>query len=411
MSPNVPRGIHSPRLHVIMYGLLLVATPFVLLQSFLVEKISEISGTIVNIGTADLPVLPLVAAVALAVMLICCRRKLTWLRLIACVLVLLMNALAQQITDYYFDHNFYDLQQNWHYLAYALFAYMVYRDLTPRGVPPARIILITYATALTLSTFDEIFQMHMSSRVFDVSDIAKDVWGTLMGILFIYLITNSFESLKEQWRILRHRRVYNYLTHPPSLLVLITAFGAMFVIFASLLTDYEYCHWAVLLTIGGLFVFFVILHLSQRMAFRAIFITMAIGVIGLQGYAYVAHRDDGITFWADGLTVYNGIPILFFDVMIFADGGFRLVDKKHYFNNRDQEFFKRQPADILLISSGSQGNGGHGFPKEEPVQFIYNQHWQQPTQVIILENEEACRLFNRLKKEGKRVLFILHNTC
>jgi len=105
------------------------------------------------------------------------------------------------------------------------------------------------------------------------------------------------------------------------------------------------------------------------------------------------------------------VPVPFFDIMIFSDGSFRPVDKKHYFNARDQRFFLRQEADIILIGSGAEGKGGQGFPEKDPVQFIFNNYRGRPTQVIILRTPDACREFNRMKREGKHVLFVLHNTC
>jgi VanZ family protein len=404
-------GIHSTRLHAIMYGMLLVATPFVLLQNFLVEKIAQISSSSFELGNTELPILPILTAVLVIVLLVRLRSYLTWTRVLAPVIVVLMNALSQQITDYYFDHNFYDLQQNWHYFAYGIFAYMVYRDLAPRKVPPAKIMLITYLVALSLSTFDEAFQMHMSSRVFDVSDIAKDLWGSLMGIVFLYLIVTEPGTLARQWKRVRHRRVQDYLKHPPSLLLLMFVFALLLLCYSSLLSEYEYFGYVVLLTVLSFTAFLFLLHLNQYRIFRFALISTFVCVALLQTYFFVKYRSDNIVYNRHGLTVYKGIPILFFDVMVFPDGTFRLVDKKHFFNFRDQNFFKKQRTDIIVISSGSRGEGGHGFPVKAPVQFIYNPYTQRGTQVIILENSQACELFNRLKDEGKNVLFVLHNTC
>lgn len=405
------RGVHSPRVHVIMYSMLLVATPFVLLQNFLVEKISELSGSSFELGNTELPILPILAAVLVIVLLAVLRSYLTWLRVLSAVIVVLMNSLSQQITDYYFDHNFYDLQQNWHYFAYGILAYMIYRDLAPRNIPPARIMLITYIAALCFSTFDEVFQMHISSRVFDVSDIAKDLWGSLMGIVFLNLIVTKPGTLARQWKRVRHRRLQDYLTHPPSLLVLMFTFALLLLCYSSLLSKYEYCGYVVLFTVVSFMAFFFLLHLSQYQRFKYALIVIFVCAVLLQTYFFAKYRSDNIVHNEYGLTVYKGIPILFFDAMIFPDGTFRLVDKKHYFNYRDQNFLKKQRTDIIIVSSGSEGKGGHGFPVKAPVQFIYNQYTQRGTQVIILENSQACELFNRLKDEGKNVLFVLHNTC
>ncbi len=404
-------GIHSTRLHAIMYGMLLVATPFVLLQNFLVEKIAEISSSSFELGNMELPISPILAAVLVIVLLVWLRSYLTWTRVLAAGIVVLMNALSQQITDYYFDHNFYDLQQNWHYFAYGIFAYMVYRDLAPRNVPPAKIMLITYLVALSLSAFDEVFQMHMSSRVFDVSDIAKDLWGSLMGIVFLYLIVTKPGTLARQWKRIRHRRLQDYLKNPPTLLVLMFAFAFLLLCYSSLLSEYEYFGYVILLTVVSFTAFLCLMHLSQYRIFKYALIAAFTCAVLLQAYFFVKYRSHNIVYNRHGLTVYKGIPILFFDAMIFPDGTFRLVDKKHYFNYRDQDFFKKQRTDIIVVSSGSRGEGGHGFPVKDPVQFVYNPYIQRGTQVIILKNSQACEMFNRLKDEGKNVLFILHNTC
>jgi hypothetical protein len=272
-------------------------------------------------------------------------------------------------------------------------------------------MLITYLVALGLSTFDEVFQMHLSSRVFDVSDIAKDLWGSLMGIIFLYLILTEPNTLARQWKRVRHRRVQEYLKHPPSLLLLMFVFALLLLCYSSLLSEYEYLGYVVLLTVLSFTAFFFVLHLSQYRIFKFALISTFVCVVLLQTYFFVKYRSDNIVYNRHGLTVYKGIPILFFDVMVFPNGSFRLVDKKHFFNLRDQNFFMKQRTDIIVISSGSRGEGGHGFPVKAPVQFIYNQYTQRGTQVIILKNSQACELFNRLKNEGKNVLFVLHNTC
>jgi VanZ family protein len=394
-----------------MYGMLLFATPFVLLQNFLVEAISKTSAMTVPIRDTQVPLLPIIGVVLLIGILITWRRELTRLRLLAGIAVLVMNFFAQQITDYYLDHKFYDLQQNWHYLAYALFAYFVYRDLKPRRLATARIMLITFFGALFLSTFDEIFQMQLSSRVFDISDIAKDLCGTFMGILWIYLATASPGTLRKEWKRIRHRRFKDYFDHPPSLIVLMFLFAVLFLCFSSLLTDASYWLTTVLLTVGGFAFIFFVLHISRFRWIQLAIVTILTIAVVIQLFFYVRYGSDHIIHNQYGLTVYKGIPIVFFDVMIFPDGSFRLVDKKHYFNIRDQKFFLSHKTDIIVIGSGSYGLGGSGFPKDEPVQFLYNESSRRGTQVVILKTPEACKLFNRLKEQNKSVLFVLHNTC
>ena len=403
--------IHSTRLHLVLYSMLLIATPFIMLQAFLQSTIGYLSTYTIEIGPLPIVVIPTVVLIAVIVGLIYFRSYITKTRVLAAAVALGLITLAQQITDYYFDHNFYDLQQNWHYFAYALFAVMMYRDLAPRGVSLANMMLITYFAALLFSSFDEGFQKQISSRVFDVSDIAKDVWGTLIGITLLYMGGTPAGSLLTDWTKLRHRKLRDYLKHPPSVYLLMLVFALILLCCGSLLSDFRHLWMNIIFPLGGFAVFFVLLHVSQLKPVKYCLLTILLVGVAIQSFFYIKHRDDGIVYNRYGLTVYKGIPIPFFDVMIFPDGGFRLVDKKHYFNSRDQGFFARKRPDIIIIGSGSEGLGGRGFRSRDPHQFMYSPYSQRGIQIFILKTPEACELFNRLIRENKNVLFILHNTC
>ncbi len=404
--------IHSTRIQAELYSLLLIATPFLMLQGFLQQALGEASRYQTSLLGTDVVVVPTIATLAGIAFLILFRSHITWLRILAGLVVVGMVVIAQQFSDYYFDHNYYDLQQNWHYVAYMIFAFMVYRDLAPRqGFSRGRVLLTTYFLALLFSSFDEGFQMFLSSRVFDVSDIAKDVWGTIMGLFAIYLGTESLASIRKDISRLHHRRIRNYVSNPISLLILLFFSTLSLMFISSLLTEFEYWWIVSLLTvISGLFVF-TLFHFSQYKPFRLAVVSLAVALIGLQSYFFILHHGDGITYCEHGLTVYRGIPLPFFDVMIYPDGSFRLVDRKQEFNFRDQRLLLQQGADILLIGCGHDGRGGKGFPESNTSQFIYNAFERRGIQVIIQQNEEACETFNRLKKEQKHVLFVLHNTC
>jgi len=402
--------IHSTRLHVVLYGMLLVATPFILLREFLQDAIGRISTYSIDLAGWNLPIVPAIALAALLVLLIALRRHVSWLRVLAGAVAILMIALAQQVADYYFDHNFYDLQQNWHYLAYGLFALVMYLDLKPSGLPAARIMLTTYLAAVILSTGDEFFQRHMSHRVFDIGDIAKDAWGVLIGIVFLHLAGERAETLRAGWRRIRRRRPADYLRHAPSLLVVLLIVTLSLLGVSSLLTEAVYGRTAVLLSLAGAAVAFLILHVSQFRWGRYAVLLLAAAAVITQAVFWHRHRDDGIVHHRPGLTVYRGVPIPLFDVMFFPDGTFRLVDKKEYFNQRDQRFLLSKRADIILIGSGSDGRGGRGFVDAAVNQFLFNEFTNDGTQVIILKSPEACRLFNKLRRERKHVLFVLHNS-
>lgn len=401
--------MYSSRLHVVMYSLLLLATPFLLVRNYLQNAIGAITHFTFNLWGKDIPTVPAIALIFVILFLVYFRSYLTKLRILAGTIVLVMIALAQQISDMYAGFDFYDLQQNWHYFAYAIFAFMIYRDLVPRRIPMAKIMLIIYGCALLFSSFDEIFQRHMSLRVFDISDIAKDVCGALLGMILIFLGGNEAKKLLSKWKQIHHRKLKDYFQNPLSILILLTVFTFIFLSVSSLLTEFKYWALAAFITIIGSLIVFLLFHFSQyNWGKYGLLTVFAIVLIG-QSFFFMKYRKDNIIYNRPGLTVYKGIPILFFDVMIYPDGRFRLVDKKESFNLVDRRFFMEQEVDIIVIGSGIDGRGGQGFPKYAPYQFVYNRFIGRGTQVIILKSPEASKLYNRLKQEQKNVLFILHN--
>lgn len=402
-------GIYSPRLHLVLYSIILVLTPFILVRNYLQNAIGDITRFALPVAGRDVPVVPVVALVFLAILLILLRSHLTRQRILAGLIVLVMVVIAQQMTDFYAGMPPYSLQQNWHYIAYAIFALIMYQDLARRRIPLARIILVTYFVAMLYSSFDEFFQRHMSMRVFDVSDIAKDACGALLGLIMIFSWVTEPNDLQAGCRSIRHRNLGAYLANPISVLVLLTALTSSFIFFSSLLTGPGYVGLIVLISVAGFLVFFVIFHVSQyRWGKRGLLGLLAI-VLVTQGVSCVRGRDAGVIQRRPGLVVYNGIPVPFFDFMIFPNGCFRLMDKKKSFGFLDKRCLLRREADIIVVAAGTDGSGGRGFPSERESQFLYNLYTRRGTQVIRQRNPEACRTYNRLKQEGKRVLLILHN--
>ncbi len=382
-----------------------------MLRTYMQQAISRLSLSQIPIGGVEIPLVPLAATLVLAAVYAIYRPRITRRRLAALVAGVAMIVFAQQITDYYFGHRFYEIQVNWHYFAYGIFAFMAYRDLRPRGVSLARTLLVTFALAIGYSTFDEIFQLAVSSRIFDVSDIAKDCWGVTTGITMILIGGEHPELARGAWKRIRHASLAGYLSHPPSIWVLEIVFGVFFLGYSSLLTESRYAGQIAFLTAASVLAFWLVLHLSRRRLWgRALLLLAAIIVVYI-GVQLVRHRSDQIVSHRYGLVVYKGIPLPYFDLMVFPDGGFRLVDKKHYFNKRDRDFLNRFESDIILIGSGYHGEGGRGYAHQRGSGFVYNIATARGTQVIIMGSRDACERFNELKRQGKNVLFILHTTC
>ena len=401
---------YSPFINLILYSLLLIVTPFLLLQNYLQSAIGMLSEFSFEISGLTIPYIVLIAILIVITLILKNRKQLTGFRIISFIVVISLMIIGQKSTDYYFHHNFYDLQHNWHYFAYGIFSYIAYRFFKKKGKPPEKIILFTFLFAILISTFDEFIQIHISNRIFDICDIGKDIWGTVIGLVFIFFVVEEGKIIKKGWKT-RRKKIRDYFTNPFSMLIIELVFAYLLISISSVLTEISYSHIAVLISSGTFILFFLILHLSQLKIFRVVFIILLISIIFIQGYFYLKYKNKYIVHNSFGLTIYKGIPLPFLDIMIFENGFFRFVDKKHVFNRRDINTICSYSSDILLIGTGKFGKGGKGFPEDVITQFIFNKEKKNVLQVIILNTPEACIKFNQLKKEGYNVVFIIHNTC
>ena len=401
---------YSPLINLILYILLLVATPFLLLQNYLqtfIGKLSIYSFTFIGI---DIPFVVLIALILATALIVKNLKYLSKFRIISIGVTVLLMIIGQELSDFYFNHKFYELQHNWHYFAYGIFSYIAYRYFKSKNSSDAKIILFTFLTAISISAFDEFIQIHISNRIFDIGDIGKDIWGTVIGMFFIFFVINKGEIIRQSWKI-REKKIRNYLNNPFSILFLEMVFTLILLAVSSQLTNFEYLGYSIFISVVFFLIFFFIFHLSQKKMLKWIFIGFLIIYILIQGFFFIKYHNEGIIYNSYGITVYKGIPLLFFDIMIFEDGSFHFVDKKHDFNTRDKNTIFHYSNNILLIGSGEDGLGGHGFPEKMKPQFIFNIAKMKPLQVIILNTPEACKKYNQLIKEGYNVLFIIHNTC
>jgi len=398
----------EPTTHRLLYILLLIATPFLLLQNYLQSLIGELSNLTYSVFEISIPVTVTTAVVIIFFILFFTYKKLNKLRIISWLVIITLFWIGQKSTDYYFNHRFYELQYNWHFFAYAIFAYLNYRVLSKKKIKPQKIIALTFFYTLTISTFDEAVQIPLSNRIFDIGDIAKDLWGSMIGLFFVFFILENGIIFKNGWNF-RNKKIKEYTTNPVSLLMIEFIFAYVFIVTSSLLTSTDYIINSILISIITVVVIVTIIHLSQNKIWQYIFIVLFVAIIITQGFFLVKFSDNDITYNQNKLLIYNGIPIYFFDVMIFPDGSFRLVDKKKGFNQRDQNTILKTSENIIIISSGTDGSGGHGFPQNTTTQFIYDETTNQGVQIIILENDEACKKYNDLKDEGKRPTLIFHN--
>jgi len=281
---------YSPLTNLILYGLLLIVTPFLLLQNYLQSAIGMLSEFSLEISGFAIPYIVLMAIIVVSTLIFKNRKQLTKFRIISFLIVISLMIIGQKSTDFYFHHNFYDLQHNWHYFAYGIFSFIAYRFFKKKGKPPEKIILFTFLSAILISTFDEFIQIHISNRIFDICDIGKDVWGTVIGLILIFFVIEEGKIIKKGWKI-RRKKIRDYFRNPFSILFLELVFAYLLISISSVLTEINYSHIAVLFSLGTFILFFSILHLSQIKIFRIVFIILLISIITIQGYFYFKYKN------------------------------------------------------------------------------------------------------------------------
>jgi VanZ family protein len=210
---------YSPGTNLILYTLLLIATPFLIVQNCLQQVIGMTSQLSFVMLGMDIPYIVAIAIIFVVTLAIILWHKITIFRVYAWIVVIFMMILGQNSTDYYFNHKFYELQHNWHYIAYAFFTFIMYRYLKQKKYPSERIIRYTFISAIFISTFDEAIQILISSRIFDICDIAKDIWGTVIGMIVIFFVIEQGKIVRDCWRF-RQKKISDYFKKPFSLLFL-----------------------------------------------------------------------------------------------------------------------------------------------------------------------------------------------
>lgn len=401
------KGFFNPKLHLILYALLLITTPFLMLQNYMQEAIGFLSRIKLNIGAFEIPYVLVFAIIMFVGFVVVMRKYITKIRVIGVLLLIFLMWIGQSSTDYYYNHTFYDLQHNWHYFAYGIYAYMIYRFLIIKKRSTSYIIKISYLSALILSSFDEIFQMYISSRVFDIGDIAKDSWGMFIGLLAVLILVENASFLRNGDKFFQ-KDFKSYLKSSKSLIVFIGIFAYLFLFFSSVLTDITYIKSAIGIPILVFIVFVFIIHNLQFKRFKIVFIIVLASLLSLQIFSIIKNRNNGLEYKSKSLLLYKGIPIVYFDVLIHPNGFIRLADKKTYFNYRDKQFFYSQTEDILVLGCGNETQYVDGFPELRTAQFIYNPEKQKGLQVVMLDTEKACDYYNKLISEDKNVFLIIH---
>jgi len=389
-----------------LYTILLIVTPFLMLQNYLQNAIGGVSRAAVDLGFVSIPYVIIIALIALALFFYFSRKTLSKKRLMVLGFIMLFFATGQMTADYYFGHHFYDLQHNWHYFAYGIFSFLAFQRFSVKPTPLNKILIKIFLLALTISVSDELIQVFISSRVFDLSDCGKDLWGSMAGSIFVFFYLENGKGFPNYQ--LRNKKLIEYYTNPFSLLCLEVIFAYIMLFIASQITDEKYKFHVVAITLIFFIIVFLLMYAGRNKAVRWI-IRSSLLLVAIIVFFAARFGDSGAKYISPGHINYNRIPLLYFDYMIFPNGSFRTVDKKVSFTLRDKQKINDLDPDILIIGKGSKEQGGKGWRDNETTEMYYNISKHKSYQIIKLPNSQACLTFNRLKKLNKKVLFIIHN--
>jgi len=103
-----------------------------------------------------------------------------------------------------------------------------------------------------------------------------------------------------------------------------------------------------------------------------------------------------------GATVYSGIPRSpVSDFQVRCDGKTRSLAKTHDLKYKNIEWLLAPMPDVLIISTGWNGVV---VPSEKIREL-------DECEVKMLKTPDAVKLYNKLKKEGRKVAIHVHPTC
>lgn len=395
----------NPRTTMFLFDILIVATPFLMLQNYL-------QYTIKGVGDTDVFGIPLAligVIIAVGILVYSTRKYITITRIIDLAFMLLLMALFQNRSDYYLDCRFYDIQNLWHYMAYFFLSLVIYRYCIHYNKSEKHRIYMTLYKAILISLFDEGIQVFISDRVFDLSDVAKDGCGAVLGLIFIFFVIKNTNFFKEVYNK-KNCKFKDFFTDLTLIHVNFIVFVSVYVTISSILSDSQYWYIMFFITFIAYWAtsLLVFLLFSRRKTLAIIIGCLVIA----QTASIMINYNRGVYTISDGIVSVRGIIIPYFDFFVYSNGYIRLVDKKDNFFTSDVMTLSKHSGDILIVASGTEGEGGKGFTDDdtdENVRFIYNPFEEKPVQVAVLKNDEAFTEYNRLKNAGKNVSIVVYN--
>ena len=89
----------------LFYSLLLIATPFLLLQNYLQSFIGQLSHIEFTLFDKNIPVIPTVAFILLLFLVVWLRKKFTRIRIVGWIAIFAMFWVGQYLTDFFMIYN------------------------------------------------------------------------------------------------------------------------------------------------------------------------------------------------------------------------------------------------------------------------------------------------------------------
>ncbi len=396
-------------INLVLYDLLLILTPFLLIRNYLQLALKELSQFKLHLFFFEIPLFVFVFLLLSLFCLFIYWKKLKAKYLIIILLLVFLMVIGQNIADFYLDYSYYDLQNNWHYFAYGIFVFIAYRYFKEHIKSDSKLITIIFLKAFIISSIDEGIQVFISNRIFDVSDIAKDLWGVCLGLVVLLFWVKDY-NLKNLNFIIKKAK--DYFSEPVSILLHLFMLTLIFLLISSNLTDSRYFVWIILWTLFIYLIYFIFSFICKFRYIKILTIFTILLIFGFTVFNFISVKDDIIT-QKNSMIYYKNIPLFFFDFMVFPNGLIRMTDKKSNFRGNDFIIFKKQNPDLLIISSDKEPYFITGFEHLKFVEFpylMYNEIYNRLIQVLILKQEDAIRQYNRLNKLNKKVLLVIHQS-
>lgn len=396
-------------LNLILYDLLLILTPFLLIQNYLQITLKEISQIVIDLNFINIPLFLFTFILIVAISITIYWKRIKFKHYFIVLVLFLLMFIGQNIADYYLNYSYYDLQNNWHYFAYGLFVFVAYRYFKDKINDDSKLLRIIFLKAFIISSVDEGIQVFISNRIFDISDIAKDMWGTCLGLIVLLFWVKNYK-LKNFSLVIN--KPFDYINKPTNLLGHLLIFTFIFLFFSSVLTDSKYFLWIIIWTFSVYIGLEILLYLLKIKYLKFAFLSLLVIFISIFTYNVTQKYDEKLE-QDKSIIYYKNIPLYFFDYMIFPDGMIRLVDKKTEFRGNDFTIFKKQNPEVLIISSDKSQYEIKGFEHSQFIEFpyvLFNDQKNNLFQVLILTQKDAIEQYNRLVKQNKNVLLVIHQS-